>query len=978
MRPESVDMESNTYFCTALASGLVALHKKSPELSSSLLQACTVELVDSCDSEFTQIHVAVASALRRIVSQCYDTVLIKDAISSKMGRSSSSSSNGSPLLHSIAGIESIFQLRYQHSWVYICGSVRSLFEKLTGETSALLLSGIVTKIAALYQAIEEGKISISPGVQPALGDTLGSAIRSLGISKFLSLVPLIGPNSPIFIGIDESREWILTLLHTNLKIMPCRLGDFGGTILPIAKACSQAMLNPDQHNLNEAQVKFISRRINQFWSLFPDFCYFGPTDITANINRLAPLVDGAMKDPNYPDIQPYIISGLTYLAKGARDKCPIFKNSLSPQIDSPDLKALTAHAQTFLPSVLVFLEKVDVSDPRFQSGVLCVAAWTSISPPPLVAAISKKLLQMLLTSSSTTSAMNGISSGSASEDSKESAIAAGWIAVIQAIIPHLSNPIVLLLYKTIRPLLTVDTSLSLQKRAYHVLDTLLKIHSDVLHTTEPRSNILAAISESLLSCHVSARSMRLRCIETLMGAMPNEEISAASSVILGEILICQKDANKKSRESAMDILKMMVRRLPAMEIITQLCSAIVAETTVMRSSAVIGMCLLLFERRDEEMLSDWAVELSPTIFLLLKEESTEMTRAVLSFIRVCCVVLPLPLIEALLPQLVEAFTLGLGPYKAKFSSRSRAIMRKLVQRLGDDNVRPLIPELDIPLLDHIQRQQRRAERKKSDKKDIDEDKLDKMMGSDSDDSDDDNEERQDVIDPRLVSRPKAQRVTNLIGTLPRTLEEMMYDQTPNFASLRDEGKSTISKRKENGALALATASHIIRGTRAIDEDEEYKVMVNRDGRVVIEHRQEENEESSLINNEENENKGKRSLDNDDGNNNSSSKQPEPKKRTKELGEEYKSKKAGGDVWKKGMLEPHAFIPLDARLLNKKNHREAVETFGSVIKGGGGGKKAPNVNDKRAHIVTGNRNQRKNDAKHGRYKNIGKTKGQVRK
>ena len=34
-----------------------------------------------------------------------------------------------------------------------------------------------------------------------------------------------------------------------------------------------------------------------------------------------------------------------------------------------------------------------------------------------------------------------------------------------------------------------------------------------------------------------------------------------------------------------------------------------------------------------------------------------------------------------------------------------------------------------------------------------------------------------------------------------------------------------------------------------------------------------------------------------------------------------------------MLEPHAYIPLDARLLNKKNHKEAVAHFGVVVKSG---------------------------------------------
>jgi ribosomal RNA-processing protein 12 len=51
---------------------------------------------------------------------------------------------------------------------------------------------------------------------------------------------------------------------------------------------------------------------------------------------------------------------------------------------------------------------------------------------------------------------------------------------------------------------------------------------------------------------------------------------------------------------------------------------------------------------------------------------------------------------------------------------------------------------------------------------------------------------------------------------------------------------------------------------------------------------------------------------------------------KVLGEEYKAKNAGGDVWKKGMLEPHAYVPLDGRMLTKKNTDKAVNHFSQLM------------------------------------------------
>jgi hypothetical protein len=60
-----------------------------------------------------------------------------------------------------------------------------------------------------------------------------------------------------------------------------------------------------------------------------------------------------------------------------------------------------------------------------------------------------------------------------------------------------------LLYRTVRPLLSVNESVSLQKRAYNVLDSLLKYHGAILTLTETRMQILALIVESLLTCQVS-------------------------------------------------------------------------------------------------------------------------------------------------------------------------------------------------------------------------------------------------------------------------------------------------------------------------------------------------------------------------------------------------------------------------------------------------------------------------------------------
>ena len=96
-----------------------------------------------------------------------------------------------------------------------------------------------------------------------------------------------------------------------------------------------------------------------------------------------------------------------------------------------------------------------------------------------------------------------------------------------------------------------------------------------------------------------------------------------------------------------------------------------------------------------------------------------------------------------------------------------------------------------------------------------------------------------------------------------------------------------------------------------------------------------------------------------------------KKAAQQLGSEYKSKKSGGDVWRKGQLEPHAYIPLDAKLMAGRNAREAMGKFAGVVGG-------TNILNKRAHmaaavanakshVVVGNRKQREARNKNKRRK-----------
>ena len=448
---------------------------------------------------------------------------------------------------------------------------------------------------------------------------------------------------------------------------------------------------------------------------------------------------------------------------------------------------------------------------------------------------------------------------------------------------------------------------------------------------------------------------------------------------------------------------MMIRTITPYEMLTQLCSGMAGETSVMRSAAVTGLCLLVLEHRGDSELMKAAADLLPTVCLLLRDECPEETRAVLSYVRVCAAVLPTkgPL-EGALPQIVFSFSEGLGPHKSKFSSRVRAIMRKLFQRVDTATLRDLLSEPDKALLEYIERRARKAARKK-DVHMVDSNRIDKMLGSDSEDSDDDEDDTRsfrggsikamsvagksstgrsiktktpkEKEDPRLASRPKAIKAGDVRNNFPNSLEDLLDDQPASYLGIRQP--TTIGKER---MLVPTGSGQSSRGgksssegavDRPDDEDDEYTVAVTADGRVVVQAREDMSmsgaagtEKAGVIPGVLGGRKGAREEAEAESIKALAAEAALKKRqRVKEPGEEYRSRKAGGDVWKKGMLEPHAYIPLDPRLLNKKNHKEAVAHFGAVVKSGKKARISETASGKKGHVVLGNRNQRKQAREH---------------
>ena len=102
---------------------------------------------------------------------------------------------------------------------------------------------------------------------------------------------------------------------------------------------------------------------------------------------------------------------------------------------------------------------------------------------------------------------------------------------------------------------------------------------------------------------------------------------------IGEVTVCLKDANRKTRDAAALLLFSMARAhaggVPAF--VRQVVGALAAKTTHMRSAAVLALARLVHQFRAEGVESLIA-DLISTVLLLIDDPSRELAKAVVIFI----------------------------------------------------------------------------------------------------------------------------------------------------------------------------------------------------------------------------------------------------------------------------------------------------------------------------------------------------------
>ena len=590
---------------------------------------------------------------------------------------------------------------------------------------------------------------------------------------------------------------------------------------------------------------------------------------------------------------------------------------------------------------------------RVQAVTDAIGELARICPRSFLQNLFKKVMQRLLVATQ------------AEED--ESDKICTLLGLAQALVSSetLDENSVSLLYRAIRPLIRSDEHDSkVQKRAYKCMAEICEKNGSFVTSPEQLDEITDLIIGSIMTCQVSSRHMRLKCMLFVVKAFDstNEQHMAVIPKIMGEVLLCLKDSNAKTREAAYQLLLTMAEVRDDMTDFFQIVlAALGAQTPHMRSGAVMAISRLVFEYRDDYTVQQLLPQILQTVTILFDEKSREVIKSVVGFVRVSIAAMEKDQLEPLLPEVVG----GLMKYnkgKGRFRAKIKIILKKLARTYGFEKITPLVPEDDARLMTHMRKLEERAKRRKAagrtDGRADGQTVFDDMMESDEEDSDDGR--------TFMTGATGFTRMTAMTGKSQRTAAIERAKSIKSSAKSMMSAKSTATSgpriRAEKAgeimdmldptmAKSVHFADDVATGEFSDDDDDDDGVMEFDDmGRLVVHEPLDidrrsamDADEPNAADEEENEELrggGKRrrvsKFESAKVERAEAIKRKAQKKANepKSLGSAYKSKKAGGDVKKKGQkFEPYAYVPLDGKSYSKKNRGKAVAQMGTVVKSG---------------------------------------------
>lgn len=950
---EETSADGLTFTARLLDAGMRKIHSLNRQICIDKLPLVLNALQDIFGSGYEEAKYAATEAMKNLIQACVDEELIKQFVDRKKSNSDLNSRKSAPsVIEKICAIVgSLLDNRYRSEWDMAFQVISSMFDKL-GELSSVLLRGTLESLASIEKESDEDFPE-----RKQLQECLGSALQAMGPEVFLSILPLNLKAD----NLSDINDWIFPILKQYT--IGARLRYYVESLLDMV-----AHLKQKSHKLNlEGRVqssRVVGSLVHRVWSILPSFCNY-PSDTAGSFVLLKKILCHALREE--PDLHGIICFSLQILIQ--QNKCIVEGSNYVPseklsvcteraiayynqEVASANLTVLRSHAREFL-SVLsdVFLKSKNDPGGSLQSTI---GAFASIADKKVANKIYTKtmldLLKVTEDAGREKNAGNSMQIDNSSSDNSLSHARAQLFDLAVSLLPGVGLEQTDLLRVAIVPALK-DVDGLVQKKAYKVLSVILK-NSDGL-ISRKLEELLKLMIEVLPSCHFSAKRHRLDCLYYLIVHVAKDEAEQKKGEIISsfltEIVLALKEANTKTRNRAYDILVQIAhacgdeekggKKENLLQFFNMVAGGLAGETPHMISAAVKGLARLAYEFSD---LIASAYNVLPSSFLLLQRKNREIIKANLGLVKVLVAKSPAENLQNHLNLMVEGLLKWQDETKNHFKAKIKHLLEMLVKKCGFDAVKAVMPEEHMKLLTNIRKVKERRERKLAANSET-RSYLSKAttsrqsewghtkIFSDFDDEASDGDYWDAEIDTgrRSMSSSKLKsKASSLRSKRTRKSGKTILEDSLQQLGDGDEPLDLLDQQKTR--LALRSGVH---GKRKLDSDDD-EPEFDDEGRLIVHDGRKktktEKKESSDYDYESDEDNKSEMVSHVITN----SKKGQKRRKTSDsgwayTGSEYGSKKARGDVKKKGKLEPYAYWPLDRKMLSRRPEHKAAARRGMV-------------------------------------------------
>ncbi|XP_009860563.2 RRP12-like protein [Ciona intestinalis] len=809
-------------------------------------------------------------------------------------------------------VEGGLKYKYHGVWNLVFGIYQSVFQNIARLSH--------------YSAVKPHLVSIvdlrnAPQFQykSELDEAMGAAVAVFGPKLILEATPLMIDGSEK--DYDFPRSWLLPLLKQYMA--HGEILYFVDYFLPLAAKFRLRSAELRQE-MRDTEATTYETLLQQCWDLLPQFCR-GATDLKDGFPKIARILGKALTENK--DLVLTVMQGLRnvilscknspkeaeVVSRFAKNYIPILFNiytTIDPLVEGQDMKQ----------------QLVDANKMKSQERLAAletIKLFLTVTDSKLICTYFSKAKQRVF-------------DGENDNDATRLAL----LDIMVAMVTYITEDQIKDVYNTLIPMLA-SSNHSMQKKAYRLLEEICGSEKEACrHFVKTNlSELKIRLLDGLSTAAPSSKGPRINCIQQVLKQLFLNPATASESkeflaAVIPEVILCTQDA-KRSRTAAFSLLvnaaNLCINGLDdeklkqdALDSYFELVFTGFSGSPLAMRSTIFALSRLVYEFKDV-MSSDLMSTTISNICLLLSSNTREVCKAALGFIMVLFTVLDRATFAQYTKDILDSLLNWKPETRRHFRFRVKKILQRLVKRFGFDTIYAMTPEQHRKQLQHIRKTEERIKKMKHEKKIA---KKDKVEDSDE-------------------KKPKRETIDELLAD--------SSDEEENDVKSKKSGKKKQSawlqdSQEEPMDLLDSSVSQKVLGANpktAGGRKRKAEFKSAPDGRLLI-----GGEESGSDDDEDDAETDKLLLGIGVGKQRKSQKKMEeeddddepPEKRgsykpggrgihrdVEATGEKFKSKKSGGDMKKKGGVQPYAYLPLDSSVLNKRKRKKAAGQYKGIVR-----------------------------------------------